>query len=93
MVNCMICGCKICHPNFVFFCRKCYRTHAIKKAWITKSDFIKYIQASFNITVDRSLGTRTIYLLLKSRYPNIYPLTQIFEKLLFLKLFNPIYFI
>ena len=92
MVNCMICSGYIGHPNFVFFCRRCYRRHAIKKAWITKSDFIKYIKASFNITVDRSLGTRTIYLLLKSRYPNIYTCTQIFEKLLFMKLFNPIYF-
>ena len=88
----MICGCKICRPNFVFFCRKCYRTHAIKKAWITKNDFIKYIKASFNMKVDRSLGTRTIYLLLKIRYPNINPLNQIFEKLLFMKIFNPIYF-
>ena len=92
MVNCMICGCKICRPNFVFFCRKCYRTQALKKRWITKYDFIKYIKASFNIKVDRTLGTRTIYLLLKVIYPNIYPLNQIFEKLLFMKIFNPIYF-
>ena len=88
----MICGGYIDCDHFVFFCRRCYRKHALKKRWITKSDFIKYIKASFNITVDRALGTRTIYLLLKSRYPNIYPLTQIFEKLLFMKLFNPIYF-
>ena len=93
MTNCMICGCKICRPNFVFFCRKCYRTQGIKKACITKYDFIKYIKASFNIKVDRTLGTRTIYLLLKVIYPNILPLNQIFEKLLFMKLFNPIYLI
>ena len=76
MTTCMICGCEICRPNFVFFCRKCYRKQAIKKAWITKYDFIKYIKASFNMKVNRALGTRTIYLLLKSRYPNIYPLAQ-----------------
>ena len=90
MTNFMICGCKICRPNFVFFCRKCYRTHASKKAWIIKYDFIKYIKASFNLKIDRALGTRTIYLLLKLMYPNILPLNQIFEKLLFMKLFNPI---
>ena len=85
---CKICGGYIGCDHFVFFCRRCYRKHALKKRWITKSDFIKYIKASFNITVDRSLGTRTIYLLLKIRYPNIYSLNQIYEKLLFLKLFT-----
>ena len=72
----MICGGYIDYPNFIFFCRRCYQKHALKKRWITKKDFIKYIEKIFNITVDRALGTRTIYLLLKSRYPNIYPLAQ-----------------
>ena len=88
MVNFMICGCEICRPNVVFFCRKCYRTQALKKKWITKYDFIKYIRTSFRIPVNENLGTRQLYLLLKIRYPNIYPLNQIFEKLLFLKLFT-----
>ena len=92
MVNCMICGGYIEYHNFIFFCRRCYQKHAIKKRWITKYDFIKYINASFNMKVDRSLGSRTIYLLLKIKYPNILPLNQIYEKVLFIKLFNPIYF-
>ena len=92
MTKCMICGCEICQLNFVFFYRKCCRKHDIKKGWITKNDLIKYIESSFRLKVDKILRTREIYSLLKNRYPNIYPLNQIFEKLLFMKFFNPIYF-
>ena len=85
MRTCVDC-CRKVKPNFNYYCQRCY-SRCFGKVKIWNVDFETYINHSFrtNYKVSDTIRFRDIYNDLVKRFPDLVPLANILENIVYLK--------
>ena len=85
-MECVICR-KNVKPNFDYFCRSCYHNKK-HKLGVTKTDFRKYLRHGLGVHqhIPEDCNFKQAYEHLVEKHPTLFPLANLLEKILFLKL-------